>query len=221
VLADSWLLRDTSGPPYLAFGSFWSGIHIQTLQWPSGLLAPGQTGEPLKLADRFVPPNAVEDAALTYHRGWYYLFVSLDFCCQGVNSTYKIAVGRSRSPTGPYYDRIGTPLTHGGGTVILSELGQQFGPGGPSIAGDFLAYHYYDGTLNGDFRLSIRRIVWMRRRLGDRGQSCAGTVETRPPASVRSPGHSQDNRCRRAFADIGAAVRDATAASAPRCTGRS
>jgi arabinan endo-1,5-alpha-L-arabinosidase len=142
------------------FGSFWSGIHILTLQWPSGTLAPGQTGEPLKLADRFVPPNAIEGAALTYRGGWYYLFVSFDICCQGINSTYKIAVGRARSPTGPYYDQIGTPLTHGGGTVILSEQGSQFGPGGPSIAGDLLAYHYYDGSLNGDFRLSIRRMVW-------------------------------------------------------------
>jgi arabinan endo-1,5-alpha-L-arabinosidase len=157
---DPAFLQDETGTPHLAFGSFWSGIHMLTLQWPSGKLAPGQTGEPLKLADRFVPPNAIEGAALTHHKGWYYLFVSFDFCCQGVNSTYKIAVGRSRSPTGPFYDQIGTPLTHGGGTVILSEQGTRFGPGGPSIAQDYLAHHYYDGTLNGDFRLGIRRIVW-------------------------------------------------------------
>ncbi len=156
---DPAIIEDSHGTPYLVFGSFWSGIRQWTLQWPSGTLAPGQ-GAPLRLADRFVPPNALEGAALTYHEGWYYLFVSFDFCCQGTASTYKIAVGRSRSPTGPFYDKLGTPLEHGGGTVILSEQGTMFGPGGPSIYGDFLAYHYYDGTANGDFRLGIRRINW-------------------------------------------------------------
>jgi arabinan endo-1,5-alpha-L-arabinosidase len=75
--------------------------------------------------------------------------------------TYKIAVGRSRSVTGPYIDRLGTPLHHGGGTVILSEAGTMFGPGGQSVVGDrLLVHHFYDGTANGDFRLAIRTIRW-------------------------------------------------------------
>ena len=158
---DPAVIEGKDGTPYLAFGSFWSGIRMWTLQWPSGKLAPGQ-GAPLSLADRFVPPNAIEAAELTYHDGWFYLFVSFDFCCQGTNSTYKIAVGRSRSPTGPFFDKIGTPLEHGGGTVILSEQGTQFGPGGESVYGDWLAYHYYDGTVNGDIHLGIRKIVWSK-----------------------------------------------------------
>jgi arabinan endo-1,5-alpha-L-arabinosidase len=156
---DPAVIEDRTGTPYLGFGSFWSGIRMFQLQWPAGMLAPGQ-GQPLRLADRFVPPNALEAAAFMYHEGWYYLFVSFDFCCQGTNSTYKIVVGRSRSPTGPYFDELGTPLEHGGGTVILSQQGTQFGPGGESIFGDLIAYHFYDGTANGDFRLSIRRINW-------------------------------------------------------------
>jgi arabinan endo-1,5-alpha-L-arabinosidase len=156
---DPAVIEDRNGTPYLAFGSFFSGIRMLQLQWPSGTLAPGQ-GQPLRLADRFVPPNALEAAELTYRQGWYYMFVSFDFCCQGTASTYKIAVGRSRSPIGPYFDELGTPLEHGGGTVILSQQGTQFGPGGESIFGDFMAYHYYDGTANGDFRLSIRKISW-------------------------------------------------------------
>ena len=156
---DPAVVEDVSGTPYLGFGSFWSGIRMFQLQWPSGMLAPGQ-GQPLRLADRFVPPNALESAEFMYRQGWYYLFISFDFCCQGTNSTYKIAVGRSRTPTGPYFDQLGTPLEHGGGTVILSQQETQFGPGGESIFGDLLAYHFYDGTANGDFRLSIRRISW-------------------------------------------------------------
>jgi arabinan endo-1,5-alpha-L-arabinosidase len=156
---DPAVIDDAQGTPYLALGSFWSGIRMFQLQWPSGMLAPGQ-GEPLRLADRFVPPNAIEAASITRYHGRYYLFVSFDFCCQGTNSTYKIAVGRSDVVTGPYYDRLGTPLEHGGGTVILAENGTMFGPGGESASPELLAYHWYDGTANGDFRLGIRTIAW-------------------------------------------------------------
>ena len=109
------------------------------------------------------PLRAAERARGVVHsapRGVVDLFVSFDFCCQGTASTYKIAVGRSRSVTGPYLDRLGTPLEHGGGTVILSENGTMFGPGGESLYGDSIAYHFYDGTVGGDIRLGIRTIQW-------------------------------------------------------------
>ncbi|GAA2759308.1 arabinan endo-1,5-alpha-L-arabinosidase [Actinopolymorpha rutila] len=156
---DPGVVTDAEGTPWLAFGSFWSGIRMLRLRWPDGKVAPGQ-GEPLRLADRHVPPNAIEAAYVVARNGWYYLFVSLDFCCRGTDSTYKIAVGRSRSVSGPYVDELGTPLAHGGGTVILSERGTMIGPGGQSVFGDVLAFHYYDATANGDFRLGLRRIQW-------------------------------------------------------------
>jgi arabinan endo-1,5-alpha-L-arabinosidase len=156
---DPAIIEDRAGVPYLAFGSYWSGIRMWKLEWPSGKLAPGQA-EPLRIADRFIPPNAIEAPAFLYRNGWYYLFVSMDACCAGTNSTYRIAVGRARSPTGPYFDKLGTPLMHSGGTVILSEQGAMFGPGGQSIFRGFIAHHYYDATANGDFRLGIRKIAW-------------------------------------------------------------
>jgi len=159
---DPGIVEDAQGHPWMAFGSFWSGIRMLALQWPSGKPAAGQAA-PLRLADRHVPPNAIEAPYVLRHGSYYYLFVSLDFCCRGLDSTYKIAVGRSRSVTGPYYDELGTPLLHGGGTVILSEHGSMVGPGGQSVFGPYLAHHYYDATRNGDFRLSIRTIGWDRR----------------------------------------------------------
>jgi arabinan endo-1,5-alpha-L-arabinosidase len=156
---DPGIVEDDDGTPWLAFGSFWSGIRMLRLSWPSGKLVAGQ-GEPLRLADRHVPPNAIEAPYIVKRGGWYYLFVSIDFCCRGVESTYKIAVGRSREVTGPYHDKLGTPLAHGGGTVLLSEKGTMFGPGGQSVFDGILAHHYYDGNADGDFRLGLRRIVW-------------------------------------------------------------
>lgn len=159
---DPVVAEDEQGTPWLAFGSFWSGIRMLRLEWPSGKTAAAQ--EPLRLGDRFVPPNAIEAPAVARHRGWYYLFVSFDFCCRGTGSTYKVAVARSRSLTGPYLDRLGTPLQHGGGTVILSERGTMFGPGGQSIYsdrhGDYLVHHWYDAQANGAHQLGIRRIEW-------------------------------------------------------------
>jgi arabinan endo-1,5-alpha-L-arabinosidase len=156
---DPAIIEDASGAPYLTFGSFWSGIRQIRLQWPSGKPAAG-TGEPARLVDRLVPPNAVEAPFMVRHNGFYYLFVSFDFCCRGSDSTYKIAVGRSRSVSGPFTDELGTPLQHGGGTVILSSDGAMAGPGGVSISGDLLAHHFYDADAGGAITLSIRPIQW-------------------------------------------------------------
>jgi arabinan endo-1,5-alpha-L-arabinosidase len=156
---DPSVIVDDEGRAWLAFGSFWSGIRLLELTWPDGTPTM-EGGEPLRLADRFVPPNAIEAPALLQRGGWYYLFVSFDFCCQGLASTYKIAVGRSREVTGPYFDRLGTPLAHGGGTVILSERGDRFGPGGQAVHAGILAHHYYDRNADGDFRLGLRQIDW-------------------------------------------------------------
>ena len=156
---DPGIVRGGDGTPWMVFGSFWSGIRQIQLQWPSGKPAAGQA-EPLWLVDRHVPPNAVEAPYMVKHKGMYYLFVSFDFCCRGTDSTYKIAVGRSRSVNGPFYDQLGTPLEHGGGTVILSADGAMVGPGGASISGNLIAYHYYDGDQNGAITLGIRHIRW-------------------------------------------------------------
>jgi arabinan endo-1,5-alpha-L-arabinosidase len=156
---DPGVVEDERGEPYLAFGSFWSGIRQVRLQWPAGKPVAGQ-GPPARLADRNAPPNAVEAPYLVRHDGWYYLFVSFDLCCRGADSTYKIAVGRSRSVTGPFTDRSGRPLTDGGGTVLLASEGAVIGPGGASVAGDLIAYHYYNGDKAGEITLAVGRITW-------------------------------------------------------------
>jgi arabinan endo-1,5-alpha-L-arabinosidase len=156
---DPGVVVDAEGIPWMAFGSFWSGIRMVQLEWPSGLRA-DPDGEPLRLVDRGVPPNAVEAPTIVEHEAEYFLFVSFDSCCQGLNSTYKVAVGRSDSVTGPYLDRDGTPLLSGGGTVLLSTEGARIGPGGESASNGYLAYHYYDGDAAGATRLAVSRIDW-------------------------------------------------------------
>jgi arabinan endo-1,5-alpha-L-arabinosidase len=92
------------------------------------------------------------------------LFASVDTCCEGVNSTYRIIVGRSTSITGPYTDRGGIALTSGGGTIVLSAHGNINGPGGESVFTDtdgaILVYQYYDGNNSGYPTLGVNVLAW-------------------------------------------------------------
>lgn len=155
---DPDVVQDAAGTPWLVFGSYWSGIQMVQLQWPSGKRSPSP--DRLHLADRKLPLNAIEGAAMIGHNGWYYLFTSWDRCCMGLQSTYRIVVGRSRSITGPYVDRTGRSLMDGGGTTVLASMSNQVGPGGESIAGGAIAYHYYDATAGGVPRLGMRALNW-------------------------------------------------------------
>src|SRR5437763_511162 len=51
-----------------------------------------------------VPHNPIEGASLVRHGKYYYLFVSVDYCCERdvAANNYKQAVGRSSSPHGPF-----------------------------------------------------------------------------------------------------------------------
>lgn len=155
---DPGIAVDDDGTPWMAFGSFWSGIRMVELEWPSGLRS--DDDEPLRIADRQAPPNAIEAPYLVEHDGDWFLFVSMDSCCQGSDSTYKIAVGRGDSPTGPFVDRDGVPLLEGGGTILLDTDGANIGPGGQSVHDGDMAFHFYNGDLNGQFELAIAPVEW-------------------------------------------------------------
>jgi arabinan endo-1,5-alpha-L-arabinosidase len=155
---DPGIVLDEAGDPWMSFGSFWSGIRMIPLEWPSG--AATDASAPLRLADRQSPPNAIEAPYIVRHDGDYFLFVSRDACCQGIDSTYNIAVGRSNAVDGPYVDREGVPLLEGGGTLLLAAEGDRIGPGGQSVQDGTLALHYYDRRLSGSFQLALVPVAW-------------------------------------------------------------
>ena len=156
---DPGIIVDAEGDPWMAFGSFWSGIRMVPLAWPEGL--PSDAAEPLRLADRGSPPNAVEAPYIVEHDGDYFLFASFDSCCQALDSTYHVVVGRADQVTGPYVDREGIALLDGGGTTVLDADGDvHVGPGGQSVADGTLAVHYYDRRLDGAFQLALLPLTW-------------------------------------------------------------
>lgn len=155
---DPAVIVDEDGQGWLAFGSFWGGIQLVEIDFPSGRPTPGT--EPVTIAHRGTAVNAIEAPAFLHRDGWYYLFLSFDSCCQGTASTYNINVGRSRDASGPYVDAEGVALTDGGGTLLLESEGARIGPGGQSVSGNHIAFHYYDEDRGGDFQLAIRELGW-------------------------------------------------------------
>lgn len=154
---DPELTFDKDGNPWLAFGSFWSGIKLTKLD--KSTMKP--TGSLYSIAARPNNNGALEAPTLTYQNGYYYLMVSFDKCCNGVNSTYKIAYGRSKSITGPYLDKSGKSMLDGGGTILDSGNDQWKGPGGQDIVnGNILVRHAYDANDNGTPKLLINDLNW-------------------------------------------------------------
>ena len=97
--------------------------------------------------------------------GWYYLFVSWDYCCRGEKSTYRVAVGRSRKITGPYLDRNGKDMATGGGTPFFGGDGVSLQAAGHCAAysfpdGDIFICHGYSVAHDGAAMLVQRKISW-------------------------------------------------------------
>jgi arabinan endo-1,5-alpha-L-arabinosidase len=158
---DPAFISDASGNWWLAFGSFFNGINMVQVDPGSGKPL-GTAPTCYSLAQR--TGTAIEGSTVYQHAGMYYLFASVDVCCQGINSTYHIVVGRSTSPQGPYVDRGGIAMTQGGGTIVLATHGNVIGPGGQDLFsdtdGDVLVYHYYDGSNSGTPTLGINLLGW-------------------------------------------------------------
>ena len=170
--SDDWnaidpdVVLDEQDQPWLAFGSFWSGIKLRKLDGATGRLsAQDQTLYSLASRPRTAElPGAIEAPNIIRKNNYFYLFVSFDLCCRGKDSTYNIRVGRARRVTGPYTDRGGKPMMEGGGTLVVAGSGRWAGPGHCSILqekdGDRLVYHAYDTEWRGVATLRIAKIRW-------------------------------------------------------------
>ena len=166
---DSWNAIDPAviradGRLWMTFGSYWTGIRMVELDPGTGKAV---AGAPVHhLATRPDAPYAVEGPYIVRHGRHYYLFASYDACCAGVNSTYKIRVGRATRVTGPYVDSTGKPLLEGGGDLLLAGHGRYLGTGGESVfkdrGRDVLAYHYYDAEDGGTPKLGLNTLSWTR-----------------------------------------------------------
>lgn len=154
---DPELVIDAKGDPWLAFGSFWTGLKLTKLD--KNTMKP--TGSLYSIAQRTVNDGAIEAPSITYRGGYYYLFASIDSCCSGVDSTYKIIYGRSKNITGPYVDKNGVSLMNNGGTILDSGNARWKGPGGQDVYdANLIVRHAYDAEDEGRPKLLISDLIW-------------------------------------------------------------
>lgn len=127
-------------------------------------------------------PNAkvkpVEGSFMSYRDPYYYLWFSHGKCCHFENgfpdigeeyvtfrsvwlmgngsdeNRYSIRVGRSKDVRGPFVDKNGRKLDHGGGTIIYgSNHGVVYAPGGVGVLSgnsterDILYFHYCESFV--------------------------------------------------------------------------
>ena len=168
---DPNFIVDRTGRHWLSLGSFWTGIKLFELDRKTGKPLKA-SAKPISIARRPAPdggPAPVEAPFIVDHGGYYWLMVSYDYCCKGVNSTYYTVMGRSKAITGPYLGKDGSKLMEGGGTIFLrADLQEQQRFRGPGHAGwlhdangkDYVVYHAYDKQANGAPTLRIAPVRW-------------------------------------------------------------
>jgi arabinan endo-1,5-alpha-L-arabinosidase len=152
---------------WMSFGSYFGGIYEAEIDPTSGQLSSTNTAI-TKIATRpSTPGNPIEGTSLVKHNGYYYLFASFDYCCQPQPSQddYKIAVGRSTSPQGPFADMSGTAMLQGGGTILMESGSQWTAPGGATVLvdpthGDLIAYHALDSSDGYADYLFVDSLTW-------------------------------------------------------------
>lgn len=162
---------DDKGNAWMTWGSFWGGI--QLVQLNKDLTAPRHGAVQKTIAKRAQKPiitesdtsstHAIEAPFIMKHAGYYYLFVSWDFCCRGEKSNYRVLVGRSRNIDGEYKDRNGKRMIDGGGTPVCFNSERYVASGHCSaynIEGkDYFVCHGYLRNEKGS-ELVIREMKW-------------------------------------------------------------
>ncbi len=148
----------TSGRLFATYGTYFGFIRQVELD--------PKTGHRLEGNEAIDVAIDCEASAMMYHNGWYYLLGTHGTCCDGVNSTYNIIVGRSKKVTGPYVDNMGRDMIKGGGKMVINASERLAGPGhfGRVIIEDGvekMSCHFEaDFDQGGRSTLGIRPLLW-------------------------------------------------------------
>ncbi|WP_081259543.1 family 43 glycosylhydrolase [Burkholderia territorii] len=169
---DPSVFASSDGRVYMVFGSM-RGVYIVEMTVDGLGLKDGQNAANTRVRvagfDTSTGWNAstYEGAYVRYRNGFYYLFLSTGTCCDGVNSTYHVVVGRSNSPTGPYFDNTGLDMRDANrGFPVVSGNAAFAGPGHNSLISDtngdwWIVYHAYQrSTPQNGRELMVDRLVW-------------------------------------------------------------
>jgi len=154
----SLLLDPTTGRLWVSYGTYFGTIRLIELDPETGLRVKGNQEKDIAID--------CEATDLIYRDGWYYLLGTHGTCCDGVNSTYNIVVGRSKSVEGPYFDNVGRTMMQGGGRMVIAAGDRVTGPGhfGRTVVDEgveVMSCHYEaDFDQGGRSVLGLRPLLW-------------------------------------------------------------
>ena len=152
------MLDPTTGRLWTTYGTYFGNIRLIELDPKTGERVHGNVEKDIAID--------CEATDLIFRDGWYYLLGTHGTCCDGVNSTYNIVVGRSRSVTGPYLDNVGRDMLNGGGRMVINAGDRVTGPGhfGRTVIADgveIMSCHYEaDFDRSGRSVLGLRPLLW-------------------------------------------------------------
>ena len=164
----SLLLDPTTGRLWCTYGTYFGFIRIVELDPRTGARVEGNAAKDIAID--------CEASSLIYKDGWYYLLGTHGTCCDGVNSTYNIVVGRSRNVTGPFVDNLGRDMLKGGGRMVIGGSSRLAG------AGHFGRYVEEEGVekmslhFEADLDRSGRSVLAIRPLLWKNGWPYAGEL---------------------------------------------
>ena len=154
----SLLLDPKTGRLWVTYGTYWGNIRQIEIDPKTGKRVEGNVEKDVAID--------CEATDMIYHDGWYYLLGTHGTCCDGVNSTYNIVVGRSRSVNGPFIDNVGRDMIAGGGKMVIAGGDRVVGPGhfGRETIDEgveVMSCHYEaDFDQGGRSVLGIRPLLW-------------------------------------------------------------
>jgi arabinan endo-1,5-alpha-L-arabinosidase len=149
---DPAVILKTADEPWMAFGSFQSGIKLIALDRNGGRL----DTQMYSIAAR---PAGIQAVSLYRWRDYYYLFASFDN-----QPNHSLHVGRATDLKGPYLDQDGHSMLNGGGTLLLAANDRFKGPGSNMVLDcdgqHFNVYHAYDANLGGTAVLRVTELFF-------------------------------------------------------------
>jgi len=157
---DAGLILTPEGQLWLCYGTYFGNIRIVELDPATGYRKDGNVATDISID--------CEATDLIYHDGYYYLLGTHGTCCDGVNSTYNIVCGRSKSVTGPFIDNVGRDMAQGGGKMVITGERRAVGAGhfGRTIIDEgveIMSFHWEaDFDRSGRSVLAIRPILWKK-----------------------------------------------------------
>ncbi|MDE5897255.1 MAG: family 43 glycosylhydrolase [Clostridia bacterium] len=178
---DPAVFRDQDGNYYMIWGSFRGlyGVRLTDdgLALQGGIEAAKNDKVLVAGLDTSTPWNGgtYEAPYIIYQDGYYYMFVSSGTCCEGLNSTYHVRVGRSKNPLGPYVGSDGRDMLGTSRGDVVVQAGEDFvGVGHNAVIRDangdwYILYHGFDTKEYGMYGNSNRRTLLLDKLVWENG----------------------------------------------------